>query len=203
MKRLVCVFSLVLSAAFAQSERGNITGIVTDSTGAPIAGAPVAITNQATNTVERVTTTNTGEYNAPNLSPGTYSVDVSVSGFRTFIERNLDHLTAGATMRADAPQLQVGQLTESVQVQAQAIQMQTEDAKISTAVQNRLVDELPLVVGGALRSPFDLVSTVAEAKGSGTTLALGGGEAASWSAARWTAFPSIPTARPTPVRPLT
>jgi hypothetical protein len=180
MKRLACVFSIVLASAFAQSERGNITGVVTDSTGAPIASAPVSITNQATNAIERVTTTNTGEYNAPNLTPGNYTVEVSAPGFRSFIERNLV-LTAGATMRADA-QLQIGQLNESVQVQAQAIQMQMEDAKISTAVQNKLVDELPLVVGGALRSPFDLVSTVAEAKGSGTTLALGGGEAASWSA---------------------
>ena len=180
MKRLVCVFSIVLTAAFAQSERGNITGVVTDSTGAPIASVPVAITNQATNTVSRVTTTSTGEYNAPNLSPGTYQVEVSAPGFRTFVERSLV-VTAGATVRADA-QLQVGQLSESVQVQAQAIQMQTEDAKISTAVQNKLVDELPLVVGGALRSPFDLVSTVAEAKGSGNALSLGGGQAASWSA---------------------
>jgi hypothetical protein len=60
--------------------------------------------------------------------------------------------------------------------------MQTDDAKISNAVQNRLVDELPLVVGGALRSPFDLVTTVPEAKGSGSALALGGGQAGSWGA---------------------
>jgi hypothetical protein len=60
--------------------------------------------------------------------------------------------------------------------------MQTEDARVSNAVQNRLVDELPLVVVGALRSPFDFVSTVPEAKGSGNALSLGGGPAASWSA---------------------
>src|SRR5258708_32503513 len=45
-----------------------------------------------------------------------------------------------------------------------------------------MVDQLPLVVGGALRSPFDLVSTVPEAKGSGNALSLGGGQAAGWSA---------------------
>jgi Carboxypeptidase regulatory-like domain len=179
MKRTVCATLLAVVCAFAQSERGNITGVVTDPTGAPIPSVPVLITNQATNTVEHISTTGTGEYNAPNLTPGSYRIEVSAQGFRTFVESNVV-LTAGATIRADA-QLQVGQLNESVQVQAQAIQMQTEDAKISTAVQNKLVDELPLVVGGALRSPFDLVSTVAEAKGSGTTLALGGGQAASWS----------------------
>ncbi len=59
--------------------------------------------------------------------------------------------------------------------------MQTEDAKITTAVSNKLVDQLPLVVGGAMRSPFDLVSTVPEAK-NGTNLALGGGQGGAFAA---------------------
>ncbi|MBI3681716.1 MAG: TonB-dependent receptor [Acidobacteria bacterium] len=53
---------------------------------------------------------------------------------------------------------------------------------MTTAVQNRLVDELPLVVGGALRSPFDLVSITPEARGGGSQLALGGGQARAWEA---------------------
>ncbi len=180
MKRFVCV---LLGAAFlllGQSERGIITGLVTDTSGAAIAGAPVTITNHATNTAEHVTTTSTGEYNAPNLPPGVYRIQIAATGFRGFSVENVT-LTAGATVRTDA-QLQVGNISETVEVQAQAVQMQTEDAKLSNAVQNRLVDELPLVVGGALRSPFDLVSTVPEAKGGGNTLSLGGGQAAAWSA---------------------
>ena len=105
---------------------------------------------------------------------------VVVPGFKTFTEDNIT-LTAGLTVRSDAS-LQIGNIVDTVEVKAQAIQMQTEDAKIFTAVQNRLVDELPLAVGGALRSPFDLVTTVPEAKGSGNALSLGGGQAASWSA---------------------
>ena len=186
MKRYVCVLLFAASAAFGQSERGNITGVVTDATGAAVANAPVNIVNKATNTAEHVTTTGTGEYNAPNLSPGVYRVEVSAPGFRSFAADNVT-LTAGATVRTDA-QLQVGQVSEVLEVQAQAAQMQTEDAKLSNAVQNKLVDELPLVVGGALRSPFDLVSTVPEAKGSGNTLSLGGGQAAA-GARRSTGFP--------------
>ena len=180
MNRYVCVVLVAASLLLGQSERGNITGVVTDASGSAIANVPVTIVNTATNSTERVTTTNTGEYNAPNLTPGTYRVEVSAPGFRGAVQNNIV-LTAGATVRSDA-QLQIGKLTEVIEVQAQAAQMQTEDAKISSAVQNKLVDELPLVVGGALRSPFDLVSTVAEAKGSGTTLSLGGGQAAGWSA---------------------
>ena len=180
MQRGFCIFFVLAGVAFAQSERGNITGSVTDSSGAPVPAAPVTITNRATNAQEHVVTTGSGSYNAPNLVPGIYRVEVAVSGFRSFVLDNVT-VTAGATVRADA-QLQVGQLTESVQVTAQAIQMQTEDARVSNAVQNKLVDELPLVVGGALRSPFDLVTTVPEAKGSGNQVSLGGGQAGGWGA---------------------
>ena len=69
-----------------------------------------------------------------------------------------------------------------MQVSAAVAQIQTENAKISTAVQNRMVDELPLVVGGALRSPFNLVTVTPEARGDGGTLSLGGGQAAAWNA---------------------
>lgn len=180
MRRLL--FTVLFSAllAFGQSERGNITGVVTDASGAPLPGAPVTVANIDTNTAAHVSTTSTGEYNVPNLPPGVYRVEVAAPGFKTFVVDRIT-MTAGATLRADA-QLQVGQLNESVEVTAQAIQMQTDDAKISNAVQNKLVDELPLVVGGALRSPFDLVTTVPESKGSGNTLSLGGGQAASWGA---------------------
>src|SRR4051812_1249246 len=171
-QRTTLVFFAFSLFAFAQSERGSITGSVTDPTGAHIANATVVVTNTATNTGQQVSTTNSGEYSVPNLSPGQYRVEVSTPGFRRFVQAGVT-LTAGATVRIDA-EMQVGQISEAVEVSAQAPQMQTEDAKISTAVQNKLVDELPLVVGGALRSPFDLVSTVPESKGSGNTLSIGG-----------------------------
>jgi hypothetical protein len=71
---------------------------------------------------------------------------------------------------------------DRVRVTTEVAQIQTETAKVSTAVQSRMVDELPLVVGGALRSPFDLVAVAPESHGSGTTLMLGGGQAAAWNA---------------------
>lgn len=116
MKRLLAAALLSALALFAQSERGNIT-------------------NNGTNTATHVVTTSTGEYNVPSLTPGTYRVEVTAPGFKTFLVDRLT-LTAGDTVRTDA-QLQVGQLSESVEVTAQAIQMQTEDAKISSAVQER------------------------------------------------------------------
>ena len=175
----VCLLSVCTSLP-AQTERGNITGLVTDASGAGVPNQEVVIVNTATNTAERVSTTGTGEYNAANLAPGAYRVEIGAAGFKRFVESGIV-LTAAKTVRVDA-KLELGQISDSVQVTAQAAQMQTEDAKISTAVENKLVDQLPLVVGGALRSPFDLVSITPEAKGTGNAVSLGGGQAASWSA---------------------
>ncbi len=178
----LCFSAIVFSTAlWSQSERGSITGIITDASGANIANVPVTATNHGyRHRSERVFTSSAGEYDAPNLVPGVYKVEVSAPGFRSFTESGVT-VTAGATIRVDA-KLQLGQLSESIEVSAEAAQLQTENAKISTAVENKMVDDLPLVVGGAMRSPFDLVSVASDSKGSGTTLSIGGGQAASWSA---------------------
>ena len=180
MRTVRVLLFLFATLLWAQSERGNITGLVTDSTGGVIAGAAVAITNMATNAAVHVSTTSAGEYNVPNLSPGNYRVEIGAAGFKRFAQSNVV-LTAAGTVRLDA-QLTVGQISETVEVQAAVAQIQTETAKVSTSMQNRMVDDLPLVVGGALRSVFNLVSTTAEAKGSGATLALGGGQTGAWDA---------------------
>ena len=180
MKRLIAVGVLFSLVAAGQTERGNIVGVVEDSTGAAVSGAAVQITNLATNTSVTVLATGSGEYNAANLSPGRYRVEVAHTGFKRFVQDDVV-LTAAATVRVDV-RLQVGQVTETVEVQATAVRVQTENARITTAVQNKMFDELPLVVGGAMRSVFNLVTVVAEAKGEGSQLSLGGGQAAAWDA---------------------
>jgi hypothetical protein len=180
MKKLAILLTLALSAVWAQTERGNITGAVTDSSGAAVPGAIVVITHTSTNQSVTVTSTSAGDYNGANLPPGDYRLEFSATGFKKTV---LDHvvLTAASTVRVDG-RLEIGQVSETVEVRADAAKVQTENAKITTAVQNKLVDELPLVVGGALRSPFDLVSITPEARGSGGQLALGGGQTRAWEA---------------------
>jgi len=164
----------------AQTERANLTGSVRDQSGGVIGGAELKVTNVGTNTTTTVRTTSTGDYNVSNLLPGQYRVEISAEGFKRYLQDNVI-LTAAGTVRLDA-QLPLGQVAETVEVSTAVAQVQTENAKITTAVQNRMVDELPLVVGGALRSPFDLVTITPESRGSGGTLALGGGQAAAWNA---------------------
>ncbi|MFN3326412.1 MAG: TonB-dependent receptor domain-containing protein [Bryobacteraceae bacterium] len=179
-QKLYLLFVLAVSLVFGQTERGTITGVVADPSGAAVAGARVALVHVATNTTLTVTTTAEGEYSAPNLSPGTYRLEISTTGFKRSVQNNVV-LTAAGTVRVDV-QLELGQVSEAVEVTAQVAQIQTENAKISTSVQNKMVDELPLVVGGAMRSPYNLVAVVPEARGDGTRMSLGGGQAASWNA---------------------
>ena len=81
----ICVFFLAFSLFLcAQGDRGTITGTVTDSTGAPMPNVVVNVTNTATNTSVRVTTTGTGEYNIASLQPGPYRVEIVAPGFKRY-----------------------------------------------------------------------------------------------------------------------
>jgi hypothetical protein len=110
---------------FAQSERGTITGVIHDSSGAIVPGAKISIENQATKVTLTAVSNETGEYTVPSLSPGTYRVRVNKDGFRAFEVAGLT-LDASQTVRADA-NLEVGTANQTVEVMASAIQVQSED----------------------------------------------------------------------------
>ncbi|MEJ7708980.1 MAG: hypothetical protein WKF84_03790 [Pyrinomonadaceae bacterium] len=89
-------------------------------------------------------------------------------------------VAAGQTAGIDVT-LEAGQITETVEISGEGAQLQTESAKISSQVSNRFVEELPLVVSGAVRSPFDLANITPEARNLGDDrFALGGGQGGAW-----------------------
>ncbi len=185
MKRLIAILLatgalLTPARSVAQSERGSITGVVQDTTKAVVPGVSVKVINTATNVTTTVVSSDAGTYGAVNLPPGSYRIEASIEGFRSAHVDGI-RLTAGATARIDVI-LDLGAVTESVNVVAESTLLQTEDAKVSTNISNELIDQLPLVVGGAMRSVFDLVSTIPEAKGSGTNVVLGGGQGGAFGA---------------------
>ncbi|HTB11939.1 MAG TPA: TonB-dependent receptor [Bryobacteraceae bacterium] len=171
---------LFAALASAQSERGTITGAVHDQSGAVIPSASVTITNMATNVAVHVTSNDSGEFTVPDLAPGNYLVRVEKQGFRPSEERGLN-LDAAQTVKADAT-LQLGSSTQAIEVQAAAISLQTEDAKSSVTLENKLVNDLPLVVSGTVRTPFDLAALTPDAKnlGGDNGFSLGGGQGASY-----------------------
>jgi hypothetical protein len=178
--------------AYAQTDRGTITGSVVDGSGAAVPGANVTVTNQATNASSTAVTTGDGVYTIVALQPGAYRVRIEKTGFKR-AEIGQVMVTVGNTTAANVT-MEVGQVSETVEIAAGgAAQVQTENAKISSQVSNKQIDQLPLVVSGTMRSPFDLTLLTPESKplglggdagvqGPGYTsnFSLGGGQGGTW-----------------------
>jgi hypothetical protein len=170
------------SMLFGQSSRGSITGKVTDASGASVPGAKVTVVNNATNVTSELVTSVTGDYTAADIPAGSYSVRIEKPGFGPAETKGLA-VNAGANVRADFT-MQIGQSRQVVEVEAAALQVDSEDSQTAVTVNQTLVNELPLVVQGTIRSPFDLAALTPESKNTGSSegFALGGGQADSYQA---------------------
>ena len=136
---LVVALALVL-AVQAQVETGQITGTVTDPTGAVIPNANITAKNVASGATRSTATTNAGVYVLPNLPPGTYELAIAAQGFAT-VKRELA-VNVGSKVGADA-QLKVGNTSTTVEVAASAVQVNTESQTIGSTISNQSVAELP------------------------------------------------------------
>lgn len=130
------------SQASAQALYGSIVGNVTDSSNAAVPGATVRITHQETNQSRQSVTNEVGGYNFPTLPGGSYDVAVSKEGFQTFTRRHVV-VSISSVVRVDAT-LQVGAVTESIQVAAQAATLQTDRAEVRSEVTTKDLEELPV-----------------------------------------------------------
>src|SRR5690242_16058747 len=101
MRKACMVLSLLTTLTFAQSDRGTITGVVTDPGGAVIAGAAVEARNGETGAVYQAASTATGNYSLNELPAGTYELSISVSGFKKYVRPNLA-LSVRQTLRIDS-----------------------------------------------------------------------------------------------------
>jgi hypothetical protein len=135
---------------FAQRDFGTLTGTVTDTTGAVVAGAKILITEQATGVKDTVESDSTGTYVRPLLKPGTYTIEVEATGFRKAIQRDI--LLAGGDRVGVNIQLTVGELSQSVEITAAAPLLQTETTTLGNTMNSKVVSELPL--GGQRKFTF-------------------------------------------------
>ncbi|WP_035347385.1 TonB-dependent receptor [Edaphobacter aggregans] len=129
------IFGLALGSP-AQTSSGQISGRVVDSTGAAIPGAVVTLTNQATGEVRGDRTEGSGEFVFVAVQPGTFTVSVSMSNFKKYEKRNLT-LHASERLAAGNIQLEIGAVTESVDVQADQTPIQTESSERSAVVDSK------------------------------------------------------------------
>src|SRR5947209_6117474 len=143
---VICLFLSVVAAS-AQTDRGTITGTVSDATGAVIPGATVEAKNTATGTVFTAGSSETGNYTLPQLPAGTYEISVTLPGFKKYV-RPAVTIAATQTVRIDAA-LQVGANTEAVTVEAAAPLLKTESGEISHSVNADTLVNLPVLAIGA------------------------------------------------------
>ena len=182
--RVALILAVLGAPAAAQTDRGTIIGVVVDSSGGLVAGASVKAIQVGTNFERSATTSPQGTYTIPQLPVGAYIVTITAAGFTTTTLENIE-VTAGSTVRVDGA-LAVGGLKDAVTVTADSRQIQTDSVKVSTAISSKFIQDLPLVVGGQLRSPLDLSLIAPEAKagssgdGGRGNIVIGGGQEGGW-----------------------
>jgi carboxypeptidase family protein len=144
---VVCVFGVVLiqvllcSMVFAQAT-AQISGVVKDQSGAVLPGVEITATQTDTGVARMTVTNETGSYVLASLSLGPYRLEAALPGFRTFVQRGLV-LEVNSSPVINAT-LEVGQITEQVEVQANAAQVETRNVGVGSVIENERILELPL-----------------------------------------------------------
>jgi hypothetical protein len=133
---------LISVSAFSQAGQGTIQGGVFDQTGGVIAGATVSVIDVARGVTRALTTDGAGEYVAPSLNPGTYTIRAEAKGFRT-IEHTGVLVEVGQTIRVDLT-VQPGEQTQTVTVTGELPEIDTTDSTLGGTVSNQAVNALPL-----------------------------------------------------------
>ena len=139
------LFAIVLALSplvRAQAPTGQITGTVTDPSGAVVSGATVTATNNATNARRQTATNEDGLFSLPALPPGNYQLQVEASGFPKQVNEGLE-LQVGQVARVDFA-LRIGNVSETVQVSGAAPMLQSETAELGTVIENKRIVDLPL-----------------------------------------------------------
>ncbi len=154
----VSIFSF---AVYAQSDRGTITGTVSDATGAVVANASIEVRNTQTGAVYPTASTSTGNYTLSQIPTGNYEMSVMVPGFKKYIRANIA-VPVAQTLRLDVP-LEVGATGEAITVTDQAPLLKTESGELSHNISANTLDDLPVLqIGGTsatgLRNPYAVLN---------------------------------------------
>jgi len=155
----VLMFLLLFAgASFAQSERGTITGAITDPTGAVVPKAAVEAKNMNTGVTYKAASSETGNYTISQLPVGKYQITVAVSGFKQYAQSGITVSTA-QVLRINV-QLEVGNIQEVISVSAEAPLLTKDSAEISQIVTTEQMNELPILSAAGLFGIRDTFASV-------------------------------------------
>jgi len=141
----ILFFCLQPQTTHAQILYGGMVGNVVDASSASVPGAKVTILHTATGTTRDALTNENGTYRFPTIAPGTYDVTVTATGFRTFTRSGVD-VAVNSLTRVEA-QLEVGDVTERVTVEANTPALQTDRAEVRHEVDKSALENVPIPVG--------------------------------------------------------
>ncbi|MBL8173251.1 MAG: TonB-dependent receptor [Bryobacterales bacterium] len=143
---LRCLFSFFLLASpslFGQGLTGSISGSVTDPTGAAIAGAEVTLVNVSTSQSRQIQSEPSGDFVFTQLLPGTFKLSVVAKGFKRYEQTDII-LTATERVVLRTVNLQVGEITQTIEVQAEAARIQTQSAERAGLISTAQTENVPL-----------------------------------------------------------
>ena len=162
--KFVIVCLLLCAVAFAQSTtEGAISGTVTDSTGAVVPNATIVVHNNATNAEQTVKSDASGTYRVGSLQPAVYAVTVTAAGFAPYKAQQV--IVNVGTVTDLSPHLNVGSATETVNISAEAPQINTTSADFAPVVNEVAVSNLP--INGNRWSNFALLTPTVIHNGDG------------------------------------
>jgi hypothetical protein len=168
-------FTLVLAPLTLLAQTyGELSGTVTDPSGARLAGARVTVTNAATGQSRAVATSEAGVYTAPFLPPGAYDIAAESIGFKAAVRRGVE-VQIDVRVRADLT-LEVGTVSETVEVTASIPLINSENAAVGTVIERRRIVELPLNGRNWLQMVALSPNVSAEMRASGHVDSRQGGE---------------------------
>jgi carboxypeptidase family protein len=139
-KFLLPVFLLLACAGLYAQQNSEITGVVSDPSGAAIPGAHVTLTNEATGAAQTEDTDSAGLFNFPALNVGTYQLSVAASGFQNYAASGIV-LDVSRVLRHDV-HLKVGASTETVRVQADQLTLQTDSNVVSNLISSEQITHI-------------------------------------------------------------
>ena len=164
---VACILFFAIHTSNAQGNRGELAGTIADSTGAAVPDAQIAIKNLDTGATYSAVTNGAGGYTFPQLQLGSYQVTITKAGFKISQQTGVQ-VTIGSTSALDV-KLEPGGTTETVSVEADAPQVQSESSDIGTTITPRVAEELPLALGSSeMRSPFSFIFLAPGVVGPGT-----------------------------------
>src|SRR5437762_180374 len=127
--------------AWAQAT-AQISGTVKDQTGAALPGVEITATNTETSIARTTVSNETGSFALPNIATGPYRLEAALPGFRTYVQTGIV-LQVNSTAAINVV-LEVGQVSEHVEVQANAVQVETRSTAVGQVIENERILELPL-----------------------------------------------------------